>query len=545
MRIIKKTNNLINLTLEYLNNNNQQAQSAEIAFEDILDNEEELTDKQKEILQKQINNEVFIKAVTNGVEQGDITTIELNTMDILAQLSDEKDKLINSAKENIFDKKIFDISILSKDANEEDKSNIQYILKLLNDKVQNQDDIELNKLLNSFQTAIQTGDSIELKRTWESLVANAEEYFNSMVLDDITNRNIVLLNSINQNMKGETNRKIKSLINNSMLTIEQKEFVSRYKDNDNFKMLINNPNINISQTMEELVFFEAGNLKLVNDNNLDISDSEFNKIMSDKFHQLNSDNKDINIQGNKISSKLDTINDSINDFSRSFDEYSNTSLQLEAQQLEELIEANKYLYSIDNNTSEIKQYTRGIIRAKLVELEKDKNYKDIVLEITKLLPNDEQVDLADFLSKVDTLAKKETNIKRRNNILKAVAVVVGAVAMGAGAYYFGPSIVAHLASKLPAQTAIKSVASAAADASIARRLGNSQLMQNISFGHYSSDPKILQTELNDLRRELKHAKEMQKNGGSEVSRWTSRIVQLSKEIEKHEKWLREALNKIK
>ena len=242
--------------------------------------------------------------------------------------------------------------------------------------------------------------------------------------------------------------------------------------------MISNPNIDIESIIEELVYFEAGNRDLIDNNGLDIS---YKKIMSDKFHEINSNAKDINIQGNKISNKLDKINSTIKEqnglisnFADNFAAYADTSLAIQSNQLEELV-------SINQNTFEIRRYTQVLTRTKLAEFEKDKYLKEIVPDLKALLPENEQIDLKDFLAKVDDLAKHEKDDKRKKKLIKAGLIIAGTIAAGALVYYAGPTVVAHLASKLPAQAALKATASTATKVGLARSIGYSGLINNMSF----------------------------------------------------------------
>ena len=80
---------------------------------------------------------------------------------------------------------------------------------------------------------------------------------------------------------------------------------------------------------------------------------------------------------------------------------------------------------------------------------------------------------------------------------------------------------------------------------LAKRLGSKHLIKDILFGHYSSNPKVLKNEINDLKCELKHAIEIANRGDSDASYWVNRVEYLKDELIKHQKWLTEALKKTK
>jgi len=539
----ERTSSLISQTLDKLQEENSLINDAREAYKKIIEKENYITPDQKEILVKQQDSKLFFQVISNNLNPNNYDVsikLQVNTLEALKQLSKEKEDAKNNARQNLFNPaRTIDLE------NEESNEIINFIFDMLNKKAlisSQKEKNELKSLIEDFEQAKDTGNWDNFNSIWQEMIDIAQDYFENQTLDELTDRNIELLNSINKNIKNETNPHILNLINSPSLTIEQREFVSRYKDDINFKRLLVNPNIDVESIIEELVYFEAGNRDLIDNNNLDIS---YKKIMSDKFHEIDSNAKDINIQGNKISNKLDKINSTIkeqngliSDFADNFAAYADTSLAIQSNQLEELV-------SINQNTFEIKAYTRALTRTKLVELERDKYYKDIVPEITKLLPENEQIDLKDFLAKVDELAKHEKDDKRKKKLIKAGLIIAGTIAAGALVYYAGPTVVAHLASKLPAQAALKAATSTATKVGLARSVGNSALIKQISFGHYSSDPLVLQNEIDKLKREIKFAIEMAKKGGSDASYWTNKVSELTKELTQHQKWLAEALKKIK
>jgi len=505
-----KTNELIAATLDVLQKENETIKTARNSYKDIIDNDDTITPGQKEILIQQQENKLFFDVVVYNAKPDGMLQIEINTLSTLKTLENEKNNVLQNAQVNVFEP-ARDISILySEDS--DDIAIANYIFQLLSQVAKNgnaEEKQNLQLILQEFNQAKEIGDDELLNLNWKKLVQIAESNFETRELENLTDRNIAFLNSINEHKKGIQDKTILNLLNNQILTIEQKEFIARYAKDSNFKMMIKNPNIDINKIIEDLVFFEAGNKKLIQEANLVLSDDEFNKIITDKFKQINHDAKDINIQGDKIVSKLDDINSSINsqsdivlDFADNFAKYAQNSLSLQSSQLEQLMQANQLLSSIDVNTKEISAYTRTLARAKLLELEKDKYYKEIVPELTKLLPKNEQIDIQDFLSKVDELAKKEKNSVRKKKILKAAVIIAGIVAAGLAIYYFGPAVVAHLTSQIanPA-IATSAIVNSSAATGVARKMGNSGLInflgrscQQISYEikNVKSDIKIYQ-----------------------------------------------------
>ncbi len=494
-----KTAKLISKSLDILQKENKTIELARKAYKDIIENDDTISDEQKAILVQQQDSKLFFDVISHKINPNSLAQIEDRVLSTIELLAKEKEKVSLNAKEHIFEP-AKDVMILSSE-DSDDIAIIGYIFQLISKAALdgNKDSKNAIKLtLQNIMQAKETGDIEQLEYNWQNLVDIAKNYFLNSELNNLTDRNIELLNSINQKKDGISDKTILKILNDPSLTIEQKEFITRYANNDSFKTMLKNPNIDITSVIEDLVFFEAGNRQLIFDSNLEFSDEMFNKMMNDKFRQINQDAKDVTIQGNKIVSKLDEINSSINsqsrlisDFASNFSDYANQSLSIQQAQLNQLIEANKTLYSIDLNTKEMNSYLRVITRTKLLELQKDKYFKEIVPELTQLLPQDEQIDIQDFLSKIDDLAKKEKNDIRKKKLLKAGIIIASTIVAGGAVYYFGPSVIAHLFSKVanPINT-ISTLTNTASNMSLAKRLGNLGLFDLAFKGTENNDNQI-------------------------------------------------------
>lgn len=498
----EKVKNFISITLDKLQNENELIKTARESYKDIIENDTTITDNQKEILIKQQESLLFFKVISNKLNADDILKMEVNVLDTLEQLENEKSSIKENALDNVFAPARNSSALTGENA--EDIENSEYIINLakeamLSDKFEDKEN--LNIALNKLSQAKLSGDKLLLDKSWNEIVNLAQKYFETAVLDDITNRNIALLNSINEKISDDDNKKIKDLTKDKTLSIEQREFIARYKDNKNFKILLNNQNINIKTIIEDLVFFESANETLLKKNNINEETINIVQTMSDKFKQINNENKDIKIQTDRVLDKLGEIETSISDFSSNFNSFANDMLDIETNEFQQIVMANEYLYAISNNTKDIKEYTQAVTKAKLVELRKDKHYKDIIPEITNLLPNDEQFNLKDFMQKVETLAKQEKDTKKKKTIIKAGIAVAGTLAVSAGAYYFGSQIMTHLASKLPIAQIGLATNEVIKATNVAKRIGNSKL---ISFGKSISS---IQHNINILESKIKQLKE--------------------------------------
>ena len=490
-----KTAKLVSKSLDILQRENSIIETARRAYVDIIENDETISTGQKTILIQQQESKLFFDVVAHKINPNSLAQIEDKILLILGMLSEEKEKILLNAKENVF-YPAKNFAILSSD-NPDDIVIVNYIFQLLSQAALDEDDENkaiIKSTIQNLEQAKEIGDVGQLEFYWQNLVDICEGYFTNFKLNELTDKNITLLNSINQKKDNISDKTIIKILDNPTLSIEQKEFVARYANNDSFKLMLKNPNLDIASIIEDLVFFEAGNEQLIFNSNLEFSNKMFNKMMSDKFRQINQDARDITIQGNKIVSKLDEINSSINsqselisEFANDFSNYANESLTIQATQLNQLIEANKTLCSIDSNTKEISSYTKVIARTKLLELEKNKYFKEIVPELTQLLPEDEQVNIQDFLLRIDDLAKKEKNAQKRQKLIKAAAIVAGTVTAAVGIYYFGPSVVAHLFSKAANPiNAASAIANTASNMSLAKKIGASKM----PFGNIVGWPSV-------------------------------------------------------
>ncbi len=491
-----KTVQLINLSLDELEKTNALVKSARKNYREILDNETELNDEQKEILIQQQDSKLFFLVISNNLNPDNDIELQLNTIKTIKQLSKEKEEVRQNAFDNIFSK-LADSSVLKSDKTEDIEA-LNYVFGLVNQKIQTSSKEEKENfalLFDEFNKIKENGNIGDFSFIWEEILDFAQEYFENEVLDEFTNNNILLLNSINENKKGIEDKSIFNLLENSNLTIEQKDFIARYASNKAFRTMIKNPDLDIESFVEELVFFEVGNRKLINESGIDFSKEEFEKIMTDKFRQIDRQNRDINIQGDRITAKLDETNAIINRFSNNFNDYAEMSLNLQSHEIQQLIELN-------NNVKEISQYNNALLRTKLVELKKDKYFSDIVDEIIEILPENSKSGLDDFLSKVDYLAKYEKNSLRKKKILKIASILTAAVSTGAAVYYFGPKMMAHLASKLPVKQIATISANAIAATNTTRLLGRGVLSNPLYFGDSVGKVELYYKAKNVLRAEI-------------------------------------------
>ena len=524
-----KTDKLILETLNILKKENNSINKIKEAYFYIIKNDALASNEEKSILIQQQENKLFYDVVKHSINLNDPIQIDDKILSTLKILLEEKERAIINATENIFEP-VQNYEILLSE-NPEDVANINCIFQILNQIATNgtkQQKEKLSTILDNFNFAKNSGSEKQLNKSWQELINIAQDYFETTMLDELTNRNIELLNSINQEKESIHDKTILKLLNNSNLTIEQKEFVTRYAKDNNFKNMLKNQNIDIASVIEELVFFEANNKNLINESNIDFSNNQFNKMMSDKFKQIDKNLKDINIQGDRLAIILNTINDN-------FSKYADESLKIQSLQLNELV-------NISQNTFEIKQNAKALTRIKLIELEKDEYYKDVVPKITKLLPKDDQIDIQEFLSKVDDLAKNEKDEKRKKKIIKVGTIIARTIAVGVGTYYFGPAIIEHLFSQttLNPTIATSAITKAIEAGQLIRKLGNSNILKHPSFGHYSGNAETLQKEINRIVKDINNIS----NKSNPTSAEIEELYDLENKLKDHKKWRSDAMKKI-
>lgn len=521
-----KTTKFVRLTLERYEKENSLIALARKSYTDVIENEDTLSSEEKEILTNHQDSRLFFLVISNNLNSNEIAKMQKNIVMTVRQLAKEKNSVKQKTFENIF-APAYEVSILSSQSNE-DNERISFIFGVLNKKIEDSNSEERQRILNqinSLENSRLEGNEKEFEAIWTSLVKTAQSYFETTMLNDLTDRNIELVNSINTKKANIEDKTILKLLENRSLTIEQKDFVARYAQNDSFKAMVKNQNIDINGIIEDLLLFEASNQQLIYDTNIEFSEEIFDSMMSNKFREVNQKAKDIYIQTNRIVSKLDDINSSINSqseiisaFANNFSNYANSSLVLQAAQLKQLIEANKLLFSINANTKEISSHARVITGTKLLELEKNEYYRDIVPQLVQLLPKDEQVDIEDFLSKVDNLAKKEKNSIRKKKIIKAAIIIAGAVAAGVAAYYFGTAVISHLFSQVTNPTiATSAISSVTANTNLARKMGNCGLLFGNSVGWpqdwYSIKEQLKSSTSRDANRAISAIESAKGHGG--------------------------------
>ena len=296
--------------------------------------------------------------------------------------------------------------------------------------------------------------------------------------------------------------------------------------------MINNPNVNIHDVIEGLVFYEKSNREIVVQNELE-GDFDFNKIMSEQFKQINNDSKDLKIQTDRILTKLEDIDASICDFSDTYKSYATTMLDVQTGEFQQLLIANDYLNSINQNMININKYNNLLTRSKLLELSKDKNYKDIIPEMLDILPDKEQIDIHEFMLKIEELADKEKDKSKKKAIIRIGVAVAATVAIVVGAQYFSPEIVNNLSSQLPQEEIGVSLKNIIEKTNIAQKLGCSQLVSfaGRTITQIQDEIKNTKNNINYYTRMVKNHPEL-KSYGYQLEMYKKKLIRLYEELRK-------------
>lgn len=259
-----------------LRNENKIMQIAKIACKDILENDKTISAVEKEILINQQKNKLFLKLVSNNFKDDKLSKIENNVLNTIAELAEDVSDL-TFEKEGY--RKVFS------DCEYSDDSKSNYILNLLysaqTDNTFNKA-AEIKDVTETFYNAKKSGCTASAENSWEKMVYIASEYFEFHLRSVLTNRNVELLNSINDNLLPDDSPQLHKLAFDKNLTIEEREFIVRYKDDKNFQKLLNNPDVKIKDIIEELLLFELLN----KENDFDDEKNNLKEMMSRKFKQI-------------------------------------------------------------------------------------------------------------------------------------------------------------------------------------------------------------------------------------------------------------------
>ena len=259
---------IINLTKDELKNQKNFIKAYEFACDDLIKNEPELDKLQQKLLEKYKNSKVLYQIISETSNKtNDTKKIEIEIIKILQSLTNEYRQLSIDARKNIFDKTLNVAHVITAKPNTELDNYVNFVFTALSQnvhKMQKEDLFDFINDTNAFKNFV-SKNSAYFSDYWLDMVKNAYRFYDTKMIDMITKNNLELLYSNEQNKKNASN-KITEFVNtlqkNSTDTIEQKEFISRFKDNINFSKLMNNSGIDQKKALTELLMTEALNENL-------------------------------------------------------------------------------------------------------------------------------------------------------------------------------------------------------------------------------------------------------------------------------------------
>lgn len=259
---------IINITQDELKNQKNFIKSYEFACDDLIKNEPELDKLQQKLLEKYKNSKVFYQIISETSNKtNDTKKIEIEIIKILQSLTNEYRQLSIDARKNIFDKTLNVAHVITAKPNTELDNYVNFVFTALSQNVHTMPKEDLFDFINdtnAFKNFV-SKNSAYFSDYWLDMVKNAYRFYDTKMLDMITKNNLKLLYSNEQNKKNASNKIVKfinTLQKNSADTIEQKEFISRFKDNINFEKLMNNTGIEQKKALTELLMTEVINENL-------------------------------------------------------------------------------------------------------------------------------------------------------------------------------------------------------------------------------------------------------------------------------------------
>lgn len=266
------TDKIVNTTLEQACNHKESIKTAKNAYSNIIENEAELEESHKKLLKEYENSKLFFYVVTNKANPSDLAEIEVNTINTTKDIVRQKKEIEGKTRKNIFEP-VRDLrNIYKNQDNPEMQEKIDFVFNMLQDKINSSSKPEANKTkIKIAQLQRKTEENSDnIANIWADLVDDAQKHFEHHVLSEVTTKNIELLNSMNNRLKEEKDKTILNAISDKSLnTIEQKEFISRYKDDNNLKTILKNSGINKKESIDSLLYLEAINKQVFK------SESEF------------------------------------------------------------------------------------------------------------------------------------------------------------------------------------------------------------------------------------------------------------------------------
>lgn len=342
---------------------------------DILKNEP-LSTTEHDILRFYLNNKTLFDAVTSDCETNSKAEQEDKILTTLKTLAKETDEVTKRAQE-AFTTHADNVDILY-NQDKESIARVKLIFSTLlkGTEFRSTHNKAKNCIKNLYHSKIENHNKNCIANEWSEAINICNEIINAVAIEETTGENIVMLGRINNKRKDITNKFILKLLDNSSLAIEIKDFIARYAQEDSFKTMLANPNIDTYDAIKSVMEYESLAKEFAEKIGTSLSEERLNNIMADEFKDINKNAKD------------------------------------SIKQLE-------ILSKIAQNTTESKQYAKLSTKAVLMEFEKNPYLKELIPTLTESLPKEEQVDINVFINKFCEVIKKENKIRNKEQFYDA------------------------------------------------------------------------------------------------------------------------------
>lgn len=237
------------------------------AVQDLLQNEDSLDKSQLKILKKFQNSADLYNLVRKNIQNiTDKTEIEAILINILNELSSERDELAIKARREIFANSFNMHKVVNAAFDPVMNSYMNFVAESYNKSLGKFN----NNQLSDAQFQVESlrhyvvKNSLYFEPIWKDLVENSYRFFQSITLDKVTAENIRMLADIIADSAERKNPKVISdlITGNYLDTIEKKDFVNRYKGDCNFITMLKNDGINKKEILSELIIMETINENL-------------------------------------------------------------------------------------------------------------------------------------------------------------------------------------------------------------------------------------------------------------------------------------------
>ncbi|MFA6988930.1 MAG: hypothetical protein WC197_02570 [Candidatus Gastranaerophilaceae bacterium] len=256
---------IINTTLAQAGKGNNEINEVQATYSKLLV-DSDLSAAQKELLKDYNNSKLFYLVVTDKwVDKTSKAKLKKEINQTTENLVAQQKNIEKNSRENIFNP-VKDIkNVYEHQDNPEMQQKINFVFDILHTKIQSSDKTESQQTkdkLQQFSKEIEQ-NSDNIGDSWIELVNESQKYFETAILDKVTTKNIKLLYSMNNQLGGERDNLIlDSLADKSLDKIEQKEFISRYKDDKNMRTMLENSGVNKKEAVDGLLYLEAINKQI-------------------------------------------------------------------------------------------------------------------------------------------------------------------------------------------------------------------------------------------------------------------------------------------